>query len=782
MRRSGLLIFTALLTAALGRAAFAATPAEVDRAIEKAKAFLYAHQGGGIWDPAKNPAGGKGHNQWGGKTAIATYALLASGESALNPKLTPAVSFLKTADITGMYALGLRAQLWHFLPQSKEVAPLIKRDGDLLLASMKTEGEAKGMFNYPVKDGPGGRYDHSISQYGVLGLWSVVQAGYEVPTQAWMTMDGAWREQQEPDGGWAYIYKHKDNSRASMTAAGLATLFITQDYINLGKGAECKGNIRDASIEKGLKWMADNFKNVGGRRGYYTLYGIERVGVASGYKYFGTIDWYDDGADFLVRTQAANGSWGADLPDTCFAMLFLVRGRAPVVMNKLEYALDANGDKVKPANWNERPRDAANLTRWMGKQLERDLNWQIVNLKVSVDDLHDAPILYIAGNQNLMFSDADQAKLKTFVEQGGMILGNADCASDAFANSFQKLGQKLFPEYEFRELPKDHLIFNHPFTYKKWRVAPVVRGLSNGSRELMVLFPTADFSKLWQLGVYGGREEGHQLMWNLYFYAVDRTQLRFKGQTYIVHKSPQVQAAKTISVARLQYGGNWNPEPGGWRRLAAVTHNSNGTDLDVKTVKLGTGDLAKGDFRVAHLTGTTKFRLDDTAKSELRDYVARGGTLVIEGCGGSSDFAGAAEEQLAALWPGAEPKVIAPEHALFAAGTKAGAIAYRAYAKKLLGNLTTPRLKAIEVNNRMAVFFSFEDLSTGLVGQAIDGIYGYEPQSATDLMRNILFYAAAGGSAAPKAEPAKPEVAKTEPAKPAVKNETPVKVKPPKRK
>jgi hypothetical protein len=53
----------------------------------------------------------------------------------------------------------------------------------------------------------------------------------------------------------------------------------------------------------------------------------------------------------------------------------------------------------------------------------------------------------------------------------------------------------------------------------------------------------------------------------------------------------------------------------------------------------------------------------------------------------------------------------------------------------------------MEIGGRVAVFFSVEDLSTGLVGQPVDGIYGYEPASATDLMRNMIFYATGGGTA-----------------------------------
>ena len=38
----------------------------------------------------------------------------------------------------------------------------------------------------------------------------------------------------------------------------------------------------------------------------------------------------------------------------------------------------------------------------------------------------------------------------------------------------------------------------------------------------------------------------------------------------------------------------------------------------------------------------------------------------------------------------------------------------------------------------LAVIFSREDLSAGLVGEPVDGITGYSPASATELMTNIL--------------------------------------------
>ena len=55
---------------------------------------------------------------------------------------------------------------------------------------------------------------------------------------------------------------------------------------------------------------------------------------------------------------------------------------------------------------------------------------------------------------------------------------------------------------------------------------------------------------------------------------MDTSGLERKGNSYIVEENPAATIDRTIKLARLQYAGNWDPEPGGWRRLAAVLHNS----------------------------------------------------------------------------------------------------------------------------------------------------------------------------------------------------------------
>ncbi len=733
-----MLILTAWLSA-LVAPAVAATPQQVADAVKKAKDYLLSKQVNGTWEGSeKDPR----EDQKGGLTAIATYALLASGQSYQDPRMKSAIDWLMKAPITGTYALAMKCQVALFIPQTSEIKEVVKNDFKILFDGMRKQGPTRGFYHYSPK---GSGMDHSCSQYGVLGAWACERAGLEVPGQYWKTIDSVWRESQDKSGGWSYDLKASDKRpvTASMTAAGIATLFIAQDYVHAEAGLRCTGNIKDKELELGLDWMVANFSKVGSDP--YTLYGIERIGVASGYKYFGTINWYENCANTLVRGQKANGSWEShgSIPGTAFGLLFLVRGGAPVVMNKLIYD---QPDPTKPtqraeASWNQRPRDAANVVRWISKQVERDLNFQVVNLQVNVDELHDAPILFIAGSEALALTPEQEAKLKQFVEQGGLILGHADCGSDKFTRSFTKLGTKLFPAYEFRELPQEHPIYtNEQFMRAKWKNRFSLLSLSNGVREMMMIMPTADPGKAWQLNDDKGREEFFQAAANLFLYAVDKQNLRAKGETYLVKLDPRIKLDRSIKVARLEYNGNWDPEPGGWRRLANVMGNDNKIKLEVEVVKLGTGKLA--GYKIAHLTGTNKLSLPAAAADELKAWVNNGGKLVIDAAGGSGEFVQSLDEEMTRLFPDTASELkqtLDLASPIYGSGDKRlSDVDYRAFARRAIGNIRKPMLRGMKLKDQLAVLISREDLSGGLVGQPVDGILGYDPSSASQVMATLL--------------------------------------------
>ena len=217
----------------------------------------------------------------------------------------------------------------------------------------------------------------------------------------------------------------------------------------------------DPNIDRALQWLGDHFEAffANGIQGvatqYYGLYGLERIGVACGRRDLGTHDWFAEGADWLVQRQNADGSWGTpgdlwgfnarNVLDTVFAILFLARGRAPVVMEKVQYAgAEGRQDRTRslepaPARPGQsRPLDeqSARAGPELADNIALPSPWKNCMMRPSSSSVETSP---------WSFPEAEKAKLQQFVEEGGMILGNADGDSKDFSASFQKLGVELFP-------------------------------------------------------------------------------------------------------------------------------------------------------------------------------------------------------------------------------------------------------------------------------------------------------------------------------------------------
>ena len=217
-RRAWAAALAALLATRLTTRANAATPEQVDRAIRRGVAFLEKQQNeSGNWERGQNwpgdqvgqGTGGQGtvdQGQWGGRTALCTYALLSAGERPLDPKISRPVEFLRDADIHGNYALGLRANVWIYLPQTPANVAAMAKDNQLLhkgVARPALPAGGKGGFLFDYQAG-GSRIDLSCSQYGVLGCWAAAQ---RLPDAAkdqafWERVEAAWVTLGNPDGGW----------------------------------------------------------------------------------------------------------------------------------------------------------------------------------------------------------------------------------------------------------------------------------------------------------------------------------------------------------------------------------------------------------------------------------------------------------------------------------------------------------------------------------------------------------------------------------------------------
>ncbi len=282
------------------------------------------------------------YEHYEGLDTLAVYALMQAGLATHdkrldihNPFMVDAIDAMKKFPMVTdyvTYARGLRATALALYDRPQDHAA-IREDVDWLLQSQ--EG---GAFTYNNEFPRGGGFsfwDNSNTQYGLLGVWSGAEVGIQIPMDFWRDVREHWNKYQLPDGEWCYREDQTDPSR-SMTLAGIASLLVAQDYLESADYAEQVGRPPySPELAKALQWLASEDNSVialphtADFYTYYSLYGLERTGLASGYKYYGAHDWYRERAADIIAAQKDDGSWGNlgdafdTVVDTAFSMLFL---------------------------------------------------------------------------------------------------------------------------------------------------------------------------------------------------------------------------------------------------------------------------------------------------------------------------------------------------------------------------------------------------------------------------------------------------------------------------
>lgn len=651
---------------------------------------------------------------------------------------------------------------------------MMAADADWLLGT--TDG---GAYTYSGQFMPIGRrsfesrdgsWDNSNSQYGLLGVWSAADADtrVEVPLAYWRAVARHWTETQGTDGRWGYT--NGDAGRLTMTCAGIASLFVAHEYLEppMTSGQVGREPFPPA-LKRGLDWFERGNNAItiqGGGWWGYALYGIERVGLASGFKHFGGNDWYRELARQVVRRQDDNGSWGDGVVDTAYAVLFLSRGRHPVMMSKLRF----------DGFWSNRPRDLANLSRFGGRQIERPLNWQVVNADNPWTDWTDSAVLYIASHDAPNLTDEQIDKLRRYAEGGGMLFTHADTSSPKFDQWARDLAAKIFPDYPLQPVPETHPIWS--IVYRPAQ-RPALMGVSNGSRLLMVHSPT-DFALKWQQRVdrpYESRNEAPRenaapvinpdqtarnnalsafhMGVNIFFYAAGKRDFRNRIDSSWI-ETPREAPIDTLRIARLVHDNNWNPEPAAWTRYANWFQRQTGTRLVPEAIKLA--DLKEDDYRnwpMAHLTGTRKGAFTEAEAEGLRRYVRGGGVVLIDPTGGLNGFDVAVrQELLPKAFPLDIPELIDPAtHPLFQLGQPGmddcSKVRVRLYTVEKLGagTATIQMLRPGTATGKPAggcVIMSSLDLTSGLLGANTAGVIGFHPRYCESLVKNLIFWSADG--------------------------------------
>jgi hypothetical protein len=262
-----------------------------------------------------------------------------------------------------------------------------------------------------------------------------------------------------------------------------------------------------------------------------------------------------------------------------------------------------------------------------------------------VEELHDAPVLYLSAETVPRWGDAEKRKLRAYTDSGGTILFHASRENEPVQRWFADLAGEVWPEWPLRPLAAEHPVFTAPFDLKR---RPEVQGIDDGLRTF-VFNVDDDISCAWQNRSFAAKEYLFRWAANLVRYATDGGPLRWSRLAYGKSEPdryplPVKAGAKTsIRIARLKYEGvGWiaGRNYRGFDAISQAARKRAGVTLKVDENGAAAGDL--GDADAAYVAATPGMTLGEADRAALKRYVAGGGFLWIEAVGGKPEAEAAA--------------------------------------------------------------------------------------------------------------------------------------------
>jgi hypothetical protein len=738
------------------RAAGGVTREGVERALRRGVDYLKQQQRvDGSWADADGQA-------LTGTTSLATLALLTAGEKVDSPHVAAALGFLRNVgpgQLQSTYAVALLNMVFAAAEPDRDRLRILANAQWLQQAQIRPGDRVNppGSWSYSILKTQRG--DPSNTQYALLGLQAASEAGVDVSPQVWSLARLYWEGIQRRDGGWSYGLGARSPASASMTCAGISSLIITgvrrfedQESFFGGQIQGCGSGGVNINLQRGIDWLAAHFavnENIGHGQTfrYYYLYGLERAGRLTGQRFFGAHDWYREGAQELVADQdRIMGYWrGAGTVEgthpvvpTSFAVLFLAKGRAPVLINKLRFG--SSGD------WNHDQDDIRNLVGLVSRDWKNLLTWQVVDPGAAgVEDLLQAPIAFVNGHGIPEFTEAGKKVLHDYVEQGGLLFAEACCGSREFDRGFRALMKELFPgpEQKLHALDEGHAVWRTRF-----RLTPDLHpllGIEYGCRTVVIYSP-GDLSCYWNQmendphnpAVILAQRVGQ----NVVDYATGRAlpddKLTVREARVFAQESPKRGA---LRIAKLVHGVDWNIA-----RLAVpnLMETLRRPPLSFDVV-LTQKDLAPSDpnlvnYPLVYLHGRSGFHLAPEDLGPLRRHLEPGGgTLFADAACGSPAFDASFRRFVAELLPKNPLVPIPRDDELYT--TKVGFdLSSVQYSKAAGGRRDFPQLEGVKLDGHWAIIYSKYDLGCALERHQGPDCMGYTSESATQIAANIVIY------------------------------------------
>jgi len=168
------------------------------------------------------------------------------------------------------------------------------------------------------------------------------------------------------------------------------------------------------------------------------------------------------------------------------------------------------GQIVHSGDWDPDPGAAANLLKHVQSETTLKVRFRREAVDLRKDEIFEHPVLYITGHDDFRFADEEVARLREYLNMGGVVVGDACCGRKSFDLAFRREFARVLPDSKLEALPVDHEIYRasgEPIRSVKYKPAvvkthpdlkaPVLEGMTLGG-SLAVIYSPLDLGCGWE--------------------------------------------------------------------------------------------------------------------------------------------------------------------------------------------------------------------------------------------------------------------------------------------
>jgi len=131
-----------------------------------------------------------------------------------------------------------------------------------------------------------------------------------------------------------------------------------------------------------------------------------------------------------------------------------VRVSSALTIGRLKYA--GGGD------WYNDPSAEVNLLQFVREHTGLDVNARYESVEIGSENLFSYPLVFLTGHGNIVLTEPEVRRLRTYLENGGFLYIDDDYGLD---HAIRREMKKVFPGMEFVGLPFSHGLYHCQFDF-----------------------------------------------------------------------------------------------------------------------------------------------------------------------------------------------------------------------------------------------------------------------------------------------------------------------------